>query len=277
MKTRMTMLMSLAIAGMIFSGCGNDDDHDAVSGVVEKAFNSKYPGVSTVEWEKHGDYSEVDFVYQKMSSEAWFYKDGNWLLTISDIAYSALPQAVTTALNSGLYASWTPDKQANIFEQATAAVWYIVEVSKTGESDRELYFLADGEMHKEVTEEYDRNELPGWMNTFLKKNYPHAYYLLGEEMSDGRFTLYLFQGKRMGTVYFFRDQTWEYTTYPISEEEVPGVVMAVLGGEAFEGYQIRSVDYREAPAGKYYYFDLYKSGSLDMKVKISPDGQLLLN
>lgn len=277
MRTRMTILVFLACVGTVFSACSDDDDNNAVPGVVENAFNAKYPGASAVEWDKHGDYSEVDFVYQNVETEAWYYKDGTWLLTTSDVLYTSLPETVTTALASGLYSSWTPDNTAEIFEQANTDIRYIVEVSKAGNTDRELYFQADGEMHKEVIADYDRSELPAWMKSFVRKTYPRAYDLQGEEMADQRFTLYIFLDSRMGTIYFFRDQTWDYTTYPIPEADVPAVVLEVLNGEAYEGYQIRSVEYRESAAYNYYYFDLYKAGSLDIKVKIKPNGELVLS
>lgn len=285
MKKRGIVLFVLACLAVSFSACNDDDDNNngqpdqpgQPETAVTTAFNGKYPGAAGVEWETQGMYQKADFIYQSAEREAWFYKDGTWMLTISQLSYAALPAAVSQAVAGGIYAGWTPVQEAQLFEPALLPVAYIVEVDRQGSDSRELYCSADGLLRKEVNEDYDANEMPSWMSSFLKQKYPQALLLQGEKILDGMYTAYLLNGRHFCTTWFYRDQTWNYTGWPVEKNDVPAVVLNVLKGAAYQDFLIRSVEYRQTSSGDYYYFDLYREGSLDVKVKITPQGELVLN
>lgn len=62
---------------------------------IVAAFNQKFPGVKDVDWgkEKNGEW-EAEFDQGNTEMSANFSADGKWLETETEIAVSALPQAV---------------------------------------------------------------------------------------------------------------------------------------------------------------------------------------
>lgn len=279
MKKKIIIYLVLVGWTSMLSACSNDDDHgsEGPGDAVQKAFQAKYPGAVSVDWEKYGDYQQVEFSWKGNETDAWFYEDGTYLLSLSQIAYTSLPEVVTQAVKTGSYAGWLPDQEAQLAESAWEGKYYIVEVSKTGFGDRELYYTTEGLLHKEVVEDYDGDQLPLWMNNFMKVKYPQAVFLQGEKILDGMYTVYFLDTKRLATTWFYANQQWRYTSWPVLKSDVPAVVLDVLKGEAYQAFQIRSVEYRQTSSGDYYYFDLYREGSEDVKVKISPEGEIVLN
>lgn len=74
-----------------------NDDFDAPTS-MRNAFYEQYPNAVDVEWEKKRGYRVAEFrIPGQGDCEAWYTKDGEWVMTRFDIKYSALPQAVRNA------------------------------------------------------------------------------------------------------------------------------------------------------------------------------------
>lgn len=86
-----TMLLLALSLGTGFAVCAQKTPPQA----VVTAFNQKFPGVKDVDWgkEKNGEW-EAEFDQGKEEMSANFSADGKWLETETEIAVSALPQAI---------------------------------------------------------------------------------------------------------------------------------------------------------------------------------------
>lgn len=278
MKTKM-VLMLLTVLSWGVAACDKDDsDSGQPDNAVQTAFEAKYPGAADAEWKQKGDYSCIDFQWKGQDKEAWFYKNGGWLLTVSHLPFSSLPRQVIQAVAQDFtYASWTPDREAEILEQALSDPFYIVEVSKAGNTDRDLYYTSEGNLRREVVEDFEEGQLPAAISAFLAQHYPQALVFEGERWRDEMFSVYFFQTGRVCTALFDREQQWQYTSWPVAVSDIPAAVLNTLQGEAYKDFQIQTVEYRQVPAREYYYFHLSREGYVAMPVKIYPDGQLVLN
>lgn len=268
------ILTWIVLGGCCLAACSDNDDDQRPKTLVEQAFEAKYPGATEVDWENYGKYSKVDFLYQGTDSEAWFYRDGAWLLTESEIAYSALPAVITQAVSTGKYSSWIPETDAIVFQQSLIPILYIVEVKKANE-DRDIYYDEEGQIRKEVVEDYGSENLPSWMKSSISKEYPQAMTIEAEKLLDGMYTAYLLNGSKMGTMWFTAANQWWYTAWPIEEKEVPAAVLKVLEGEAYRDFSIQSVEYRDTPERSFYRFMLGRTGSMSIHVNVSPQGHVI--
>lgn len=168
MKTNMKMRTKLlgcccAMLGtMFFTSCDNDDDlrvSDIPSAVVD-SFVSKFPDVGRTEWEKKGGYVVAEFWQSGLEVQAWYGADGQWLMTEYDLGIdlSALPQAVQDALQNGQYGTWYVD-DIDRFERP-ADEFYLIDVEKKGQEDRNLYFAPDGRLLKDEADRGDDDVRP---------------------------------------------------------------------------------------------------------------------
>lgn len=272
------LLGVILLAGWI-TGCQEDNNNADIytpQTEAEKAFALKYPDAVGVEWETHGEYEEVDFLDQNREMESWFYKDGTWLLTSGEISYTALPGAVTAAITQGMYGSWMPDNEAKTFEEVNGDLQYQVEVYRNRE-ERELWYSKAGDLLREITEEYDGNNLPVWMKQFLQEKYVRSLEIGGEKLLDGRFAVYVLTPQQVKTAWFSAAKEWEYTVSPVHMDQVPAVVKDVLGWEAYKDYTVSEAEYRETPSGEWYRFGLIRPGSVLFHIEVTPQGQLVLN
>jgi putative PepSY-like beta-lactamase-inhibitor len=68
---------------------------------VTNAFNAKFPGASELKWEKENSKElEANFKWNNSTVSANFGLDGSWKETETTINPSALPPAVTNAVNT---------------------------------------------------------------------------------------------------------------------------------------------------------------------------------
>lgn len=103
---RKLFIIAAVALGLFAVGC-NDDYTPSVS--LQQTFANAYPDAVDVEWERERHHIVVDFKLPGVSNdcEAWFTKSGDWVLTEYKIAYSALPEAVRSAFETG-YGIETP-------------------------------------------------------------------------------------------------------------------------------------------------------------------------
>lgn len=151
----------MALWGVVgFTGCDDNDDVTNLSGVIENAFNDKFPDATWVEWERKAGYYVAEFRQDGMDVEAWYDNQGSWRMTESDFGrnLTLLPQAVQTTFQSSGYSQWTVD---DIDEyECPDKTFYLIEVKKAGQRDRKLFYSQDGLLLKDVEDKENDDVLP---------------------------------------------------------------------------------------------------------------------
>ena len=132
MRSRLPVVVAaLAVAGV--TGCS------AVHDPVQQAFDRRYPGFETVQWEQQPYGWEAVFGGDDGAFEAEFDAGGNWLETEVEVVDGAgFPPAVREAVRSATNGSHIEKWE---IEVTPAGEFYEVEVLG---SDGEWYFDANG-------------------------------------------------------------------------------------------------------------------------------------
>ena len=154
--------LCMGLVGMLFlNSCDDDDDDIRVSEVpkvVMNTFDTMFTNVDKAEWEKNRDYYVAEFWYANTIVEAWFDSKGAWCMTETDLGMNLanLPEAVQQAFNGGQYATWRVD-DIDKYERPNET-FYLIEVEKNGQRDRNLFFAPDGLVLKDDVDR-DGNEV----------------------------------------------------------------------------------------------------------------------
>lgn len=123
MRKLMFAIIALT-AAMTITSC--DDDRAPQS--TRNAFNKQYPNAVDVDWDKKHGYSVAEFHIQGEwgECEAWYTKNGEWVMTKYDIRYSDLPAAVQTSFETE-YGKQTPVSDVERLERKNADTIYFIE------------------------------------------------------------------------------------------------------------------------------------------------------
>ena len=129
MKTRMTIFVSLLLAGFAFTSCDDSDDNYTPDEKIVNVLYEKYPNAQRVDWELQHDHYVADFYDNNIEKEAWITTKGEWVMTESDILFNNLPDAVQTAFNESEYKDWRVD-DVDMLERIEMETVYVIEVEK---------------------------------------------------------------------------------------------------------------------------------------------------
>ena len=261
----------LFIAFIVFVACNNDDESNKVNKMVKEAFEARFPGATAVDWNMKKSYYKADFKWDEKDHDAWFMNTGVWLQTESDMTYVDLPELVKTAFTNGMYADWRVDNVEKL-ERLNMLTLYRIEVKKSS-SELELYFDEMGDLVRESNED---QATPVAIRDFIRKNYEGTVTVETSHLIGGMWIVDLLSDGRVKEVFFDSSSDWIRTQWAVAINELPTNVTDVLRDEAFQGYTLKSAEYREESSGqKMYRLRLEKTGSVDLYVEVSPEGQLL--
>lgn len=296
MKLKIYALVVALSAAWSLQSCDNNDDESlAVPAELQSAFSSKYPNVTNVKWETKSGYYVADF-YDGYEASAWFTQDGKWQMTETDIPYSALPQAVKTAFETGEYTKtlgWHID-DVDKLEREGWETTFVIEVEKQNQ-EVDLYYSTEGVLIKrivDVDDDRDDQYLPEQnvqltesMRNFIDTEYPGAKLVEVDREDDG-----LHQGftevdiihfdtelnrNVSKEVVFDRDGNWFSTSWEVHPNELPAAVTSAIQ-TTYSGYQIDDAEYFiKADATEFYLIELEKNNNPDIKIKIAKDGTIL--
>ena len=120
------LFFAVAIFAMLAVGC--DKDYSP-STDMRANFQQAYPDAVDVEWERDHKHIVAEFKLPGVSNdcEAWFTKDGAWVLTTFDIKYSELPEAVRNSFESE-YGSMTPVDSVTHVQRSNGDDIYFLEI-----------------------------------------------------------------------------------------------------------------------------------------------------
>ena len=153
--------LCMGFVGMVLlNSCDEDDDILAsqVPVAVRTTFETMYPNVITVEWEKNRGYYLAEFWHQSSMTEVWFDEKGEWRMTETDISFDNLPESVYTVYQESLYANWRID-DIDKFERPTET-FYLLEIEKNDQRDRNLFYAEDGTLLKDEADKENFEVLP---------------------------------------------------------------------------------------------------------------------
>lgn len=161
----MKKILFFAVALMSFVAIGCEKDYKP-SPTTRADFQQAYPDAVDVEWEREHGHIVAEFTLPGVSKdcEAWFKKDGTWVLTTYDIKVSELPEAVLNAFQSE-YGAATPIDGVEYIEKSNGDKQYVIEFETfeaSGEIDVFLSYSPDGKL------------LNQWVNIY----YDYIYDLL---------------------------------------------------------------------------------------------------
>lgn len=299
MKKFVNTLFGVAMAAFLVVGCEKSDDGRNPGGEVTpqvlEAFSVRYPGAQNVSWTVKDGYAVASFSWndpQASSStgvhSAWFdNQGGSWSMTETEIPYSALPQAVKTAFESSEYASWQIDREVDVLTRSgeVEPEIYVIEAEQAG-SEVDLYYSPDGVLVKTMADagpNYDYGDFipskpTSGVDEYIAAHYPGARIVDVDRESEGT-EVEIIDGGVARDVCFDRNGSWLYTKTEIRRTELPAAVTGAWAGSEYaeaQGYRLDDADYFETAAeGSYYRLEL-ESRNGDVKLKITPEGELSL-
>ena len=134
MKNIILILVLVLTASYTFAGTAPE--------AVKKAFNTKYPNITDVKWDKENAKEwEAEFTMNGNKLSANFMEDGTWVETEQVITADQLPKAVADAIKKA-YPDWKI-KEADKTETAKNGLIYEADL-KLGSKKKEVAFKEDG-------------------------------------------------------------------------------------------------------------------------------------
>lgn len=284
MNSKIRLIAVLFVCLWAFVSCSSSNEDSDKNGntlpvAVETAFYAKYSGASDVKWTSDNGFWNVDFELVNVDYEAWFSPSGAWLQAEHTVDYSSLPVAVKESVGNNINyppTLWTPDNSVEVLESLNTLTWYGMDM-KNGALEATVWYDVEGNTVKVAVDDYSGNDIPSEISGFITKKYPQSVTLEVDKLTNGTFDARILDAKRVKTVLFNQSYEWNYTVWFVPVSEVPQVVMNVLAGEAFSGYSVKQVQYRQYATGNRYHFLLAKAGSLDLAVNVDTNGNIILN
>lgn len=241
MKRKLSLLFLLMMGLFIATACSDDDDdynpNYNPDREVREAFKQMFPNATQVTWAQKNDYAIANFVNDKQPSTAWYSKKGVWYLTQTNIAVSAIPQAITKAIaNNSKYSSLTT-AGASKLERSGMTDAYLIELSG-GKDYVDLYYTVDGYLFDEESEsslgtKVEPTPVPQAITAMVKENYSgDKIVYIDENDDDYDVTL---QGNEYFHYILNKDYEWIQTEYAQSYQTLPQPVLDGFkdGGYAF--------------------------------------------
>ena len=295
MKLKMFFTL-LAIGAIGLQSCDKDDDEIAsskVPEVVRNTFSERYPDTRNLKWELESvsqkQYYKAEFRNRKesdYSTSAWYTTDGTWMMTETEMPYSAIPAAIRTSFEGSMYATWKRDNEVDKVERMSVAPVYIIDVESAADEDVDLYYSEDGVLIKAVSEAPgsvpgDGSLLPDApsgtitaVTAAIKEKYPTAT-IVEIDVEHGITEVDIIDGGVSKEVLLDSSHQWISTSWDVRPAALPDVIKNAITASQYSTYHIDDADYVETPTGDYYLVEL-ESGKVEVKVKIDPNGQFVI-
>ena len=278
MNTKFLILLFSISSCLSWTACDDDPDDRYLPGqTITKALTEKYPEAQRVSWENKHGYEVADFYLGNDEKEAWFDPQGNWVLTETELPFSAVPAIIKEQLAAGPYAQWNIKNDVDKIERPETPTLYIIEVEK-GKQEIDLHYTENGILVKEVPDDdsddpYLPSLIPDALKTQLAALYPDAL-LLGYDVEEQGVEIDILDGNISKEVVFTTGYDWLYTEWEIRISEVPAVLLEAVRASAYADYTIDEVHIYEKPAGLFYEFELEK-GEQEIKITFTEEGKLI--
>lgn len=264
MNAKTTLFTLFAGLVILLAGCdNNDDDHkDAIEPTepVMQAFNKKYPNASNPIFTIEGNYYVAEFTNNGVSTEAWLTEQGKWMMDKADTPFNQLPEAVTAAFDNGLYAGWKVDDSYTINRDSMTVV-YKIDAEK-GNSDMDLYYSPYGNLIKAVNDEGNEDApivIPAEVHTLMAFTFATCDLLDIQSNANG-YILNMLDGKVYKIAQLNKNYLWQSTSYQITEQDVPEIIMDSFQSTGYAGDTIESILVKIDANGTFYTFTVDHNG-----------------
>ena len=275
MKTRMTIFVSLLLAGFAFTSCDDSDDNYTPDEKIVNVLYEKYPNAQRVDWELQHDHYVADFYDNNIEKEAWITTKGEWVMTESDILFNNLPDAVQTAFNESEYKDWRVD-DVDMLERIEMETVYVIEVEKS-KQEFDLFYAEDGTLIKAVEDidnnnNYQPNTVPEVLKNFINEKYPQAT-IVDIEVEKGITEIDILHENKAKELHFNSTNEWLYTTWDVREREIQDIATKVLNDNP--GFKIDDIDYKESADGSEVYIFELEKGNQEIHVTVEMEGNVV--
>ena len=275
MKTRMTIFVSLLLAGFAFTSCDDSDDNYTPDEKIVNVLYEKYPNAQRVDWELQHDHYVADFYDNNIEKEAWITTKGEWVMTESDILFNNLPDAVQTAFNESEYKDWRVD-DVDMLERIEMETVYVIEVEKS-KQEFDLFYAEDGTLIKAVEDidnnnNYQPNTVPEVLKNFINEKYPQAT-IVDIEVEKGITEIDILHENKAKDLHFNSANEWLYTTWDVREREIQDIATKVLNDNP--GFKIDDIDYKESADGSEVYIFELEKGNQEIHVTVDMEGNVV--
>ena len=275
MKTRMTIFVSLLLAGFAFTSCEDSDDNYTPDEKIVNVLYEKYPNAQRVDWELQHDHYVADFYDNNIEKEAWITTKGEWVMTESDILFNNLPDAVQTAFNESEYKDWRVD-DVDMLERIEMETVYVIEVEKS-KQEFDLFYAEDGTLIKAVEDidnnnNYQPNTVPEVLKNFINEKYPQAT-IVDIEVEKGITEIDILHENNANELHFNSANEWLYTTWDVREREIQDIATKVLNDNP--GFKIDDIDYKESADGSEVYIFELEKGNQEIHVTVNMEGNVV--
>ena len=275
MKTRMTIFVSLLLAGFAFTSCDDSDDNYTPDEKIVNVLYEKYPNAQLVDWELQHDHYVADFYDNNIEKEAWITTKGEWVMTESDILFNNLPDAVQTAFNESEYKDWRVD-DVDMLERIEMETVYVIEVEKS-KQEFDLFYAEDGTLIKAVEDidnnnNYQPNTVPEVLKNFINEKYPQAT-IVDIEVEKGITEIDILHENKAKELHFNSTNEWLYTTWDVREREIQDIATKVLNDNP--GFKIDDIDYKESADGSEVYIFELEKGNQEIHVTVDMEGNVV--
>ena len=275
MKTRMTIFVSLLLAGFAFTSCDDSDDNYTPDEKIVNVLYEKYPNAQRVDWELQHDHYVADFYDNNIEKEAWITTKGEWVMTESDILFNNLPDAVQTAFNESEYKDWRVD-DVDMLERIEMETVYVIEVEKS-KQEFDLFYAEDGTLIKAVEDidnlnNYQPNTVPEVLKNFINEKCPQAT-IVDIEVEKGITEIDILHENKAKELHFNSTNEWLYTTWDVREREIQDIATKVLNDNP--GFKIDDIDYKESADGSEVYIFELEKGNQEIHVTVDMEGNVV--
>lgn len=276
MNTKFLILLFCLSGCLGWTACDDDSDERYwPNQTITKALTEKYPEAQRISWENKHGYEVADFYLGDYEKEAWFDPQGNWVLTETELPFSAVPDRIKEQLAAGPYAQWNIKNDVDEIERPETTTLYIIEVEK-GKQEIDLHYTENGILVKEVPDDdtedlYAPSLIPDAIKNQLEALYPDALFL-DYEVEKQIVEIDILDGNVSKEVVFTTDYDWIYTEWEMRVTEVPAILLQALRASAYADYAVDEVHVYEKPTGLFYEFELEK-GEQEIKITFTEEGK----
>lgn len=131
---------------IVFTSCSQDLQKTEVPSVVLNTFNSTFTDPQDVEWEKKGEFYEVEYEVEGVDMEAMISDSGILLKYKQEIEFNALPEVLKSSLQDRFSRRAVDDIHLLVIDDQE---YYQVEVDGRLTSSHQV-FHANGEQARDI-------------------------------------------------------------------------------------------------------------------------------
>jgi hypothetical protein len=257
---------------------GSEENKVVPGEQIVKAFDARYSNATHVSWSTEEGYFVADFLLNSQTANAWFSKQGEWLLEKTTTLYDHIEPVVSEAFDRTTYAKWKI-KEVYVLDRKSLTPIYGLSVT-SGSTTSNLYFTLYGDFIKVLDDVHNHTDMPIVVPSALL-SVIHSIFgspeivdvsiidVINSEVSAGLIDDMLFK-----TAIFSRNYTWIVNFWDVTAQTMPDVVWAGFNTSIYSKLRLLRMRAMETSTSLSYLFYLDNNGK-SMVAEFNEKGQLL--